>query len=70
VGDRVTLSGAPGVVVASMDMAEYSAEYTETHWGYLKRGVMIEFQKYGLIHFESADEDLVLVEHAPAAGER
>ena len=69
-GDRVTLAGSPGVVVASMDTREYSAGHSEAQWGYLKSGVMIEFRQYGLIHYIVADEDLLLVARASSTGER
>ena len=64
-GDRVKLGQDDGgVVVASIDMGEYSAEHTEAQWGYLKKGVMIEFPTYGLIHYEKPEPDLQLVSRA------
>jgi hypothetical protein len=35
--------------------------HPEAQWGYLKNGVMIDFPKYGLIHYVDPDDDLVLV---------
>ncbi len=62
VGDRVALGDdRDGIVVASMDTGEYDATHPETQWGYLKKGVMIEFLRYGLVHFEEPDEDLILI---------
>jgi hypothetical protein len=52
---------AEGVVVCSIDTGEYSMEHPEAQWGYLKNGVMIDFPKYGLIHYVDPDDDLVLV---------
>ncbi|HEX3952574.1 MAG TPA: hypothetical protein VHW90_03305 [Stellaceae bacterium] len=66
-GDRVKLGpDESGVVVASIDTSEYSSEYPAAQWDYLKKGVMIEFPRYGLIHYEEPDEDLRLVGRAPA----
>ena len=48
---------AHGVVVASIDGAEYSAEYPQEAWQYLGSGVLIETDEAGLMHFpEYADE--------------
>lgn len=42
VGDCVRIWNVDtGVIVASMDTGEYSAEYPEAEWGYLKTGVMV-----------------------------
>jgi len=61
-GDRVRLGGdACGLVVCSIDTGEYSDAHPEAQWGYLKRGVMIAFPKYGLIHYEKPEPDLVLI---------
>ena len=66
-GDRVKLGvDAEGVVVCSIDTGEYSSEYREAEWGYLKKGVLIDFpKKFGLIHYEKPEEDLVLVARGP-----
>ena len=62
IGDLVKLGdGSKGVVVCSIDNSEYSEDHSELQWGYLKKGVMIDFHTYGLIHFETADSDLELV---------
>ncbi|MFO0697904.1 MAG: hypothetical protein U0236_01655 [Nitrospira sp.] len=65
-GDRVKLGhDVEGIVVCSIDTGEYSAEDSEAQWGYLKKGVMIKFQKYGLIYYdEEPDEDLQLIARA------
>ncbi|MDC0748549.1 hypothetical protein [Polyangium mundeleinium] len=66
-GDRVRLGDDDGgVVVCSLDTGEYSDEHPESAWGYLKRGVMILFPKYGLIHYEQPEEDLELIARAGA----
>ena len=66
-GDRVKLrQDDGGVVVASIDTNEYSDEHSKAQWGYLKKGVMIEFPKHGLIHYEEPEPDLQLIARAPA----
>jgi hypothetical protein len=64
-GDRVKLGqDEGGVVVASIDTNEYSSEGSKAQWGYLKKGVMIEFPTYGLIHYEEPEPDLQLIERS------
>jgi hypothetical protein len=64
-GDRVKLGQDDGgIVVASIDMGEYSAEHPEAQWRYLKKGVMIKFPQYGLIHYEEPEPDLQLIGRA------
>ncbi|MBR0938592.1 hypothetical protein [Bradyrhizobium jicamae] len=64
-GDTVRLDGnAEGVVVFSIDTNEYAAEFPGDAWDYLKRGVMIDFPEYGLIHFDHDAPDLTLVRRA------
>jgi hypothetical protein len=67
-GDRVKVGeDEGGVVVASIDTDEYSNEHPKAQWGYLKKGVMVEFPKYGLIHYEEPDSDLQLIARAQEA---
>lgn len=63
-GDKVKLGDDIGIVVCSMDTDEYTDEHSEAAWGYLKKGVMISFPKYGLIHYEEPEDDLKLVSRA------
>ena len=45
-GDKVRLSdGAEGMIVLSIDTDEYSPAYPKAQWDYLKRGVMVSFEK-------------------------
>jgi len=46
-GDRVTLAGERGTVVCSIDTDEYTSHFTAEHWRYLKKGVLIDFPKWG-----------------------
>jgi hypothetical protein len=66
-GDKVKLSdGEEGIVVCSIDTNEYSEAYPEKDWGYLKKGAMINFQKYGLIHYADSDSDIYLIARSEA----
>jgi hypothetical protein len=61
-GDRVRLGDDDGgIVVSSIDTGEYSAEAPESDWSYLKKGVVIRFPKFGLIHYEKPEPDLALI---------
>ena len=62
-GDIVTLgNNNPGVVVCSLDTGEYSEKYSHDQWSYLKQGVLIEFMKFGIIHYSNIlEHDIVLV---------
>jgi hypothetical protein len=45
-------------------MGEYSAEHPQAQWGCLKKGVVVNFPKYGLIHYEEPEPDLQLIGRA------
>ena len=68
-GDCVKLGRDDGrVVVALIDKHEYSLGHSEAQWGYLKKGVIVDFPKFGLIHYEEIEPDLQLLDRArPAA---
>ncbi|WP_226649586.1 hypothetical protein [Microbulbifer variabilis] len=62
IGDVVEYSdGATGVVVCSIDEDEYQASFTKENWSYLKNGIMVETESYGLIHSKEEDKDLKLL---------
>lgn len=64
-GDKVQYSdGSTGVVVCSMDTDEYSPSYTKEQWGFIKKGIMVERKRMGLIHYVEPDNDMVLLERA------
>ena len=68
-GDRVALGeDRGGVVVCSIDAGQGSADYPLAEWADLGRGALVEFPRYGLIHYGEPDEDLVLIERAGANG--
>lgn len=55
-GDRVRADyDLIGVVVASIDTGEYSEEYPENEWSYLKTGVLIDTEEAGLVHFSDPE---------------
>jgi hypothetical protein len=65
VGDKVKLwDGCYGIVVCSIDTDEYTADYPNEEWEYLKIGVMIDSDKAGLVHYPKPDEALELIERA------
>jgi hypothetical protein len=62
VGDKVKLGeDVGGVVVCSIDTGEYSDQYPKSEWGYLGKGVLINFPLHGLIHYEEPETDLQLI---------
>jgi hypothetical protein len=64
-GDRVKLGqDDSGIVVVSIDTGQYSAEHPEAQWGYLKKGVVIKFPEFGLIHYVAPEPDLQLIGRA------
>lgn len=66
-GDKVRLrDGTEGLVVCSIDTREYTAAYPKEQWEYLQRGVLVDFSKHGLIHYEQPEPDLQLVDRAAA----
>jgi hypothetical protein len=60
-GDQVALRDDSGVLVCSFDTDEYGDEHPESEWRYLKKGILIAFNKNGLIHYEEAEPELYLV---------
>lgn len=62
-GDRVSLwADADGVVVCSLDTSEYSTDYPEKQWSYLKSGVLVLSPQAGLIHYIEPESSLTLLE--------
>lgn len=61
-GDIVSLNDdRGGVVVCVFDAGAYSAEFPESQWSYLKKGVLVRFPKHGLIHYQDVVEPEVLL---------
>jgi len=56
-GDKVAdRGGLEGRVVANIDRDEFSAECPKKEWAYLNRGVLVETEGAGLVHYENAEE--------------
>jgi hypothetical protein len=54
VGDMVSDGALRGIVVAQLDQNEFTPEYPREQWSYLERGVMVETEEVGLVHFPDA----------------
>jgi hypothetical protein len=66
-GDRVKLwKDNYGTVICSIDTREFTADYPESEWGYLKSGIVIRTDTNGLFHYIEPDEDFEVVSHANA----
>ena len=69
VGDRVRLeSDAEGRVVCDFDHDEHDVGFARSEWQYLKKGVLIETEKFGLIHLPEDDPGLELIERGSQTG--
>lgn len=55
-GDRVTDGALRGRVVANLDRDEFSADFPRKKWAYLSRGVLVETEEAGIVHYENTDE--------------
>ncbi len=65
VGDIVGLGGdREGIVVCCISDGVYTENHPEAAWGYLERGFIVDFPKYGLIHYDEAEVDLELISRA------
>jgi hypothetical protein len=59
VGDRICFHGGlEGLVVCSIDDAEFSPNYPESAWAYLGRGILVNTDEAGLVHLAFAPPDL------------
>lgn len=63
VGDKVDLGGGlTGIVVAVIDVGEYSSGYDAEEWRYLSVGALVESTEGGLIHCPESGTSLKLIE--------
>ncbi|PJJ97051.1 hypothetical protein CO611_06805 [Lysobacteraceae bacterium NML03-0222] len=62
--DRVELSGAKGVVVALIAENAYMEGYLPSDWSYLEKGVLVFFERHGLLHYPCIEQDVRLVSRA------
>lgn len=68
-GDVVRIEAdCSGIVVCDIDSGQGTAADPIDQWSYLGRGVMIRFDRYGLVHYEDDIEaDVVLVTRASSS---
>ncbi len=60
--DRVEVwPGNRAIVVFSIDTDEFSEDFPKAAWAYLGRGVMLQTEQAGLIHFEDPDNAMLLL---------
>jgi hypothetical protein len=67
VGDKVTADSVEGIVVCVIDSKQFTEDYPENSWAYLEEGALVETEEMGLLHYQEADEDLILVERSNAS---
>jgi hypothetical protein len=61
-GDVIEVwSGNKGVVVCSLDTGEYTSSYPESDWQHLQRGVLVESEAAGLIHYIQPEKTMRLI---------
>ena len=67
-GDEVAIDDIyKGVVVASLDTDEYSVRCPRKEWAHLGKGVVIDTNFAGLVHYPDGDQEhIVLVRRATA----
>ena len=68
IGDVVTIDGKyRGVVVAVIDTASYSERFPLKQWAYLGRGILVDTDFGGVVHYPNGeDEQITLVRRASA----
>ncbi|HEX7811306.1 MAG TPA: hypothetical protein VF460_05315 [Burkholderiales bacterium] len=66
-GDVVAIDTSfSGVVVVSIDNAQYGKDFPEAKWAHLGAGVLIDTDFAGLVHYQAASpEHIVLVSREP-----
>jgi len=65
VGDIVELwPGCKGTVMCSIDAGQYTNEFQEADWSYLKQGVLVRSDQAGLIHYIEPETTMRLIERA------
>lgn len=70
-GDKVALgNSAEGEIVCSIDTEEFSPEYPKADWQYLNRGILVNFSKFGLIHYQDPEPGLHFVQRVSSRVEK
>lgn len=68
-GDTVRMGESDrGVVVCSLDTHEYSEQFSRSEWEYLGKGILVEFERLGLVHYAEPEPALALVERRNPMG--
>jgi hypothetical protein len=68
-GDTVRIGESErGVVVCSLDTREYSEQFPRSEWEYLGHGILVKFERLGLVHYAEPEPALALVERRHPAG--
>ena len=66
-GDRVKLwEEQYGTVVCSIDTGEFTKEYPDAEWAYLKTGIIVKADSGEVFHYAEPDEDFELLSSNPA----
>ncbi|QEY26179.1 hypothetical protein [Neisseria zalophi] len=60
--DRVKLGNSKGKVAALIGEGLYESEYLSKDWSYLKHGLLIYFDKYGLIYYVNIEQNISFIE--------
>lgn len=65
IGDKIEFSdGSSGIVKCSIDANEYSEDHPKEQWAYLEKGIMVESEVMGVIHYEEPEPGMVLIERS------
>jgi hypothetical protein len=57
VGKRVLMNdGITGVIFIDFDNQVFSGPYTKENWSYIKRGILIDSEEYGLIQYPDRND--------------
>jgi hypothetical protein len=62
-GDKILYDGKYiGVVLCNIDRDDYPSQKFKEEWSYLKTGIIVDFNLFGLVHFSETDEDITLID--------
>jgi hypothetical protein len=64
VNDRATYANMEGTIVYIIDDRSYSADFPESEWSYLSKGLGFLPDNGILIHLDEPDEDLYFLQKA------
>ena len=68
-GDTVRIGESEhGVVVCSLDTHEDSEQFPRGEWEYLSKGILVKFERLGLVHYAEPEPALTLVERRDPIG--